>query len=82
MQEQHRSTEGGGGTSSLPASNSRYVRNLKTEAAGGENTGGAQPTIYGNGNHSHSAGIGNTGGGSAFDVTPAYYAVNMWIRIG
>ena len=49
--------------------------------AGGENTGGAQPTIYGNGNHSHSAGIGNTGSGGAFDVTPAYYAVNMWLRI-
>lgn len=82
MQEQHRSTEGGGGSSALPASNSRYVRNLKTEAAGGENTGGAQPAIHGNGNHSHSASIGNTGSGNAFDVTPAYYAVNMWIRIG
>ena len=53
-----------------------------SQYAGGENTGGAQPTIYGNGNHSHSASIGNTGSGSAFDVTPAYYAVNMWIRIG
>ena len=52
-----------------------------SQYAGGENTGGAQPTIYGNGNHSHSASIGNTGSGSAFDVTPAYYAVNMWIRI-
>lgn len=82
MQEQHRRSEGGGGSGTLPAENSRYVRNLRTEAAGGENTGGAQPTIYGNGNHSHSASIGNTGSGSAFDVTPAYYAVNMWIRIG
>jgi len=52
-----------------------------TTYAGGENTGGAQPTIYGNGNHSHSASIGNTGSGSAFDVTPAYFSVNMWIRI-
>ena len=49
--------------------------------AGGENTGGAQPGIYGNGNHSHNASIGNTGSGSAFDVTPAYYAVNIWLRI-
>ena len=49
--------------------------------AGGENTGVAQPGIYGNGNHTHSASIGNTGSGSAFDVTPAYYAVNMWLRI-
>ena len=49
--------------------------------AGGENTGVAQPGIYGNGNHSHNASIGNTGNGSAFDVTPAYYAVNMWLRI-
>ena len=52
-----------------------------TRYAGGENTGGAQPYIYGSGNHSHSAGIGYNGSGSAFDVTPAYYAVNMWIRI-
>lgn len=49
--------------------------------AGGENTGVAQPGIYGNGNHTHSASIGSTGSGSAFDVTPAYYAVNMWLRI-
>ena len=53
-----------------------------TKYAGGENTGSAQPYIYGSGNHSHSAGIGYSGSGSAFDVTPAYYAVNMWIRIG
>lgn len=53
-----------------------------TRYAGGENTGVAQPRIYGNGNHSHNASIGYTGSGSAFDVTPAYYAVNMWIRIG
>lgn len=52
-----------------------------TTGAGGENTGGARPGIYGNGNHSHSASIGSTGSGSAFDVTPAYYAVNMWLRI-
>lgn len=50
--------------------------------AGGENTGGAQPAIHSNGNHTHSASIGNTGNGTSFDVTPAYYAVNMWIRIG
>lgn len=54
---------------------------FNTTYAGGENTGVAQPGIYGNGNHTHSASIGNTGSGSAFDVTPAYYAVNMWIRI-
>lgn len=53
-----------------------------TRYAGGENTGLAQPGIYGNGTHTHSASIGSTGSGSAFDVTPAYYAVNMWIRIG
>ena len=55
---------------------------FNTTYAGGENTGEARPTIYGNGNHSHSASIGSTGGSRAFDVTPAYYAVNMWIRIG
>ena len=81
MQEQHQLIDGGGGTGALPAANSRYVRNLKTEAAGGENTGGAQPAIHASGNHTHSANIGNTGNGTAFDVTPAYYAVNMWIRI-
>ena len=82
MQEQNTRSEGGwGGGNLFPAANSNRVHNLKTEPAGGENTGGAQPTIYGNGNHSHSAGIGYSGGGSAFDVTPAYYAVNMWIRI-
>lgn len=53
----------------------------ETSYAGGENTGAAQPVIYGNGNHSHNANIGYTGSGSAFDITPAYYAVNMWIRI-
>lgn len=51
-------------------------------SSGGENTGQAQPAIYANGNHTHSASIGNTGSGTAFDVRPAYYAVNMWIRIG
>ena len=54
---------------------------FNTTYAGGENTGVAQPGIYGNGNHTHSASIGSTGSGSAFDITPAYYAVNMWIRI-
>lgn len=57
------------------------VKNLKTEPAGGENTGAAQPTIYASGNHSHNASIGNTGSGSAFDITPLYYSVNMWLRI-
>lgn len=52
-----------------------------TKYAGGENTGSAQPYIYGSGNHTHGASIGYNGSGSAFDVTPAYYAVNMWIRI-
>lgn len=52
-----------------------------TNVAGGENTGVAQPAIHANGNHTHSASIGSTGSGSAFDVTPAYYAVNMWLRI-
>lgn len=50
-------------------------------SSGGENTGQAQPAINAGGNHTHSATIGNTGIGRAFDVTPAYYAVNMWIRI-
>lgn len=58
-----------------------YNSTLDTFSAGGENTGGAQPAIYGNGNHSHSASIGYNGSGTAFDVTPAYYAVNMWLRI-
>ena len=52
-----------------------------TTSDGGEITGVARPGIYGNGNHTHSASIGSTGSGTAFDVTPAYYAVNIWLRI-
>lgn len=59
-----------------------YNSTLDTFSAGGENTGSAQPVIHSSGSHSHSASIGNTGNGKAFDVTPAYYTVNMWIRIG
>ena len=58
-----------------------YNSTLSTFSAGGENTGSAQPAIQASGNHTHSASIGSTGNGTAFDVTPAYYAVNMWLRI-
>lgn len=83
MQEINRglSSASSGGNGILPSIDSRYVRNLKTESAGGENTGSAQPAIYQNGNHSHSASIENTGNGNSFDIRPAYYTVNMWLRI-
>lgn len=73
----------GGGSGSRIDNVEGYHNAVKSVSypAGGENTGGAQPGIYGNGNHSHNASIGSTGSGSAFDVTPAYYAVNMWLRI-
>lgn len=75
------SSASSGGNGILPSIDSRYVRDIKTESAGGENTGSAQPAIHANGNHTHNASIGNTGNGHSFDIRPAYYTVNMWIRI-
>lgn len=53
-----------------------------TNSSGGENTGLAQPSIHANGSHTHNISIGYTGDGRAFDITPLYYSVNIWKRIG
>ena len=69
-------------TQSVSNGNSEREANLTwhTNTAGGENTGGAQPAIHTSGNHTHTATISNSGSGTAFDIRPAYYTVNMWLR--
>lgn len=62
----------GGGDSPLGFDASKSWVGTSTSAA---------PAIYSAGNHKHTAKISNTGNGTAFDIEPAYYTVNMWLRI-